>query len=117
MREAIRDKARLEHIVQAIDYVEEFTRGVSREQFSNDVMRRFAVIKNIEIIGEASYMLTNEFRDAHGQVPWRKIIAMRHVLVHGYCQINDDFLWLTIQEELAPLKSAIQSIIEAEFTQ
>lgn len=80
MREPIRDKARLEHILQAIDYIRQFTDGVTEDELRNDVMRRFAVIKNLEIIGEASYMLTKEFREKHSHIPWRQIINMRHIL-------------------------------------
>ncbi|TGX82498.1 DUF86 domain-containing protein [Palleniella muris] len=114
MREPIRDKARLEHILQAIDYIRQFTDGVTEDELRNDVMRRFAVIKNLEIIGEASYMLTKEFREKHSHIPWRQIINMRHILVHGYCQIKDEMLWDTIKEDIQPLKDEVTKLLENE---
>ena len=61
MREQVRDKGRLEHILQAIDKVFEFTKDVKREDFKKDSILYFAIVKNIEIIGEASYMLSLDF--------------------------------------------------------
>jgi uncharacterized protein with HEPN domain len=84
MREKVRDKSRLEHILDAIDKALEFTENDDFEEFKRSALLRFAVIKASEIIGEASYSLTNEFRDSHPEVDWRKIINMRHILVHGY---------------------------------
>jgi uncharacterized protein with HEPN domain len=53
---------------------------------------RFAVIKNLEIIGEASYLLTKEFKSRHDSIEWKDIIGMRHILVHGYYQISDEII-------------------------
>lgn len=107
MRERSRDPERLEHIVEAIGNVEEFTAGVAREDFFRDKMRYFAVVKNIEIIGEAANMLTEEFRRDHPETPWRGITAMRNVIVHDYINISEDLLWETVQHDLAPLKQQV----------
>ncbi len=58
-------------------------------------MRYFAIMKNVEIIGEAANMLTPGFRQQHTELPWKQIIGMRHILVHGYAQVSDMKLWLT----------------------
>ena len=110
MREIIRDKGRLEHILQAIDCIFEFTENVTYEDFIANKMLKFAVIKNIEIIGEASYKLTKKFCQAHKEIEWDIIIKMRHVLVHGYYQIEDKFAWFVVQNELKPLREKIQKI-------
>ena len=115
MREKIRDKGRLEHILQAIDYIFEFTKNVTYEDFIGNKMLTFAVIKNIEIIGEASYRLTKEFQKKHKEIEWDIIVKMRHVLVHGYYQIEDRFAWFVIQNDLHPLKGKIQQIYEQEY--
>ena len=73
MREQVRDKGRLEHILQAIDKVFEFTKDVKREDFKKDSILYFAIVKNIEIIGEASYMLSLDFKDAHPDTNWNVI--------------------------------------------
>jgi len=112
MRETIRDKGRLEHILQAIDNVFEFANNVTYEDFIANKMLKFAVIKNIEIIGEASYKLTQKFCQEHKEIEWDIIVKMRHVLVHGYYQIEDKFAWFVVQNELQPLKEKIQKIYD-----
>jgi len=110
MREKIRDKGRLEHILESIDYIIDFIKGISFEDFKADMKLRFAIIKNIEIIGEASYMLSKELREQHPEISWRKIINSRHVLVHGYYQIKLEIIWEIIQKDLLPLREQIQTL-------
>jgi len=76
---------------------------------------RFAIIKNLEIVGEASYLLTKNFRQANTTVEWDEIIGMRHILVHGYYQIKDEIIWETIVSELLPLKQKISALLEDLF--
>ena len=115
MREKIRDKGRLEHILESIDYIIDFTKGISFEDFEKNIILRFALIKNMEIIGEASYMLTKEFREQHTEVPWRIIIDLRHILVHGYYQIKIETIWKIIQKDILPLKEQIQVLYDNEI--
>ena len=84
MREAIKDKGRLEHIIDSIYKALEFTENVSFDEYKTNAMLRYAVVKCVEIVGEASYKLSNEFRAQHPEIEWNKIITMRHILVHGY---------------------------------
>lgn len=112
MRERVRDKGRLEHILQAIDKVFEFSSGVKREDFQKDSILYFAIVKNIEIIGEASYMLSLEFKDSHPDTDWQVIIAMRHFLVHGYYQVDPEEVWNVIEQDLQPLKDQILEYIK-----
>lgn len=65
MREQLRDKSRLEHILEAIDRLETFAGNLSREELEADVLRYYGIVKNIEIIGEAANMLTNDFKSLH----------------------------------------------------
>ena len=108
MREKPKDINRLSHIIEAIDNLFEFTKGISFDGYKGNKILRFAVIKNLEIIGEAAYLLTNEFKEKHPEVEWKVIIGMRHVLVHGYYQISDEMVWATIQTELLPLKEKVE---------
>ena len=112
MRERVRDKGRLEHILQAIDKVFEFSNGVKREDFQKDSILYFAIVKNIEIIGEASYMLSLEFKDSHPDTDWQVIIAMRHFLVHCYYQVDPEEVWNVIEQDLQPLKDQILEYIK-----
>ncbi len=111
MREELKDKTRLLHMLEAIDNVFEFVDGVSFEEYKLNKILRFAVIKNLEIIGEAAYLLTKDFRQAHSEVEWIPVIGMRHVLVHGYYQIKDEIVWATIQTELHPLREKVTQIM------
>ena len=104
MREKPKDKERLLHMIEAIDNIFEFVSGKSFEVYKSDKILRFAVIKNLEIVGEAAYLLTKDFKLKHGSVEWNDIIGMRHILVHGYYQIKDEIIWATIETELRPLK-------------
>lgn len=112
MRELFRDPARLGHILESIDRIFDFTRGVTLAEFQRNTMMKFAVIKNLEIIGEAAYMLTDEFKKSHSEVNWMPVIKMRHVLVHGYYQIRDEIVWEVIQNDLVPLREKIIGYLE-----
>lgn len=114
MREKIRDKGRLEHILAAIERIERFSANKSFESLSKDELTYFALVKCVEIIGEASYMLTNEFRESHPQTEWRDIVAMRHVLVHGYYQVSVKQVWKVINEDIPSLKAQIQGYLSEE---
>ena len=84
MREPLRDKSRLEHILEAIERLQMYAGQLSREELEADVLRYYGIVKNIEIIGEAANMLTTRFKDAHPDVAWRDISGMRNFLVHEY---------------------------------
>lgn len=116
MREPLRDSARLEHIIEAIERVEEYTKDVSRTSFDADKMRIHATAYNIQIIGEAVYKLSNEFKSTHLGTPWRLIEKMRHILVHDYFTVDLDFVWLVITEDLTPLKEQVTEYLK-EFEQ
>ena len=114
MREPERDKGRLIHIYLSAGRVAEFTEGRTREDLDSDPILFFAVVKNVEIIGEAAYMLTPEFKEKHPEIPWQKIIGMRHVLVHGYATITRDYLWKVSLKDVPVLKDQIVQLIPPE---
>lgn len=111
MREKIKDLDRLLHIKEAIDNVFEFMEGKTVDDLAHDKLLFFGVVKNIEIIGEASYMLTKEFIDKHPITPWIDIIRMRHVLVHGYYTASPIFIFDTCKNDLSVLRLQIESYI------
>lgn len=104
MREPKRDNGRLQDIIQAANHIIAFTDGYSLKELSEDKLRYFAVAKNVEIIGEASYMLSTAFKESHPYIPWNDIIKMRHVLVHGYATVLPELLWETALEDVPKLK-------------
>ena len=111
MRELVRDKNRLEHILDHIGKVLSAANGKTFVEFDNDPILFGAIAYYTMIIGEAAYMLTKEFKEAHSSIPWRQIEGMRHHIVHGYAQIRKDMLWNVVQEDLCPLKSQIEEIL------
>lgn len=111
MREAVKDRGRLEHMLVAIGNVEEFTKGICADEFVSSKILFYAVVKNIEIVGEATYMLTNEFKQTNKSIPWQVIEKMRHILVHGYYSISPEKVWETVQEDLPVLKKEILSLL------
>ena len=113
MREPVRDKGRLLHILEAISKVQDYTREVeTKEALDGDPMRKHATTYNIQIIGEAIYKLTSEFKANHPNTPWRMIEKSRHILLHDYYQVNIDILWSIIQEDMAPLKAQIEEYLK-----
>ena len=112
MREPIRDKEPLEHILQAITYVEEGQQKFTPEQIEHDHIIYYGFVKQLEIIGEATYKLTQEFRASHPATPWGKIEGMRHVLVHGYYAIHFIQMYRVITNDLPILKPQIEAYIK-----
>ena len=114
MRERIRDKDRLVHMLTAIDNLMEGSKRYTVEQAEKDSIIFFGFVKQVEIIGEATYKLTKEFRAAHPEIEWDVIENMRHVLVHGYYAITPHKVWHVIQNDLPVLRPQIERFIEEE---
>jgi len=108
MREHSRDRGRLEDIVKYAQNVNVIISGISYEEFTKDIRIYYSVMKNIEVIGEAANMLTRHFRETHAELPWRQIVSMRNVLVHGYAQVSDADLWQTATNDIQPLCEQVQ---------
>lgn len=111
MRENVRDRDRLEHIVEAITNILDFADGKTKEELEADKLRYYGIVKNIEIIGEASYKLTRAFCNQHPETPWEFIAKMRHVLIHDYYQIEPREVWKVIQDDLHPLRDQVAHYI------
>ena len=111
MKEPARDKGRLEHMLEATLNVLDYVNGKSYEQVIGTPLIKHAVTYNIQIIGEASYWLTDEFKASHPDTAWRMIEKTRHILVHDYYQINNDILWSIITDDLVPLKEQLERYI------
>lgn len=109
MREPERDPGRLQDILSAAENVSEFVEGLDFERFCSDKLHYFAILKNVEIIGEAAYMLSDVFKDSHPEIPWKEIIRMRHVLVHGYAVVLPELLWETVQVDIPTLVSLLKN--------
>lgn len=87
IREPLRDRERLEHIKGAIDRISRYVTDKTYEDMVSDDMMYYAVVKNIEIIGEAANMLTQDFQQTHPETPWKMVKGMSNYIVHEYFQI------------------------------
>ena len=116
MREHNRDRERLEHIQECLERIARYTADVTMEHLMADDMRYYAVVKNIEIIGEAANMLTADFRDAHPETPWKMLSGMRNYIVHEYFQIDNDVIRDVLRNDLPQLgKQIAKYLAETEW--
>ena len=111
MRERIKDKNRLQHIIESIDTILQRTEGLSYEDFSSDKMLFGGIVYYTLIIGEAAYKLTKPFTELNPQVNWQEIADMRHHLVHGYYQVDSTIVWAVVQNDLKPLREQVALIL------
>lgn len=107
MREPLKDRIRLEHILAAIKNIFQYTDGKTIQQLNDDTMLFYATVKNVEIIGEAAYHLTRAFCKEHPETPWRAVMRMRNILVHDYYKIRLNEVWNVVQNDLKPLHDQV----------
>ncbi|MDY0313226.1 MAG: DUF86 domain-containing protein [Desulfobacterales bacterium] len=103
----------LDMLIAARDAVE-FLRTSSREEFEQNRMQLWAVTKAIEIVGEAASRVSQPFRMDHPEIPWEKIIGMRHRLVHGYFEIDRERVWKTTKAHLPSLIATLEKLVPPE---
>ncbi|MCL2027489.1 MAG: DUF86 domain-containing protein [Bacteroidales bacterium] len=111
MKEKPRDIERLQHMLDAVNDILEFTANHSFDDFCANKMMKHAVYRNLTIIGEAANLLTKDFREMHNTISWPQIIGMRHVLVHGYYEVECSVVWDTIENDLPKLRDEIRKKI------
>lgn len=114
MKKPLDDEARLRHILQAIDYVEEFMEGKTKNDLYTEPMLRFAVERQLEIIGEAANRLSDQLKAGYPETEWRKIVAFRNFVVHEYFGIDLNLVWDIVQTKIKPLRAAILTILGEE---
>lgn len=103
------DRIYVEHMLECIQNIEEFTTE-GREAFLNSKLVQAGVIRNLEIIGEATKRLSSDIRDRHSQIPWKKMSGMRDVLIHDYMGVDIGLIWNVVAKELPVLKQQLQSM-------
>lgn len=105
------DTVYLRHILDAIEQVEDYLRGVSSDQFMQTRIVQDAVVRRLEIIGEASRNVSGEFQQAHPEVPWGQIIGLRNRIIHAYFNVNLQIVWEIAKNDLPPLKQELRRIL------
>jgi uncharacterized protein with HEPN domain len=113
MRGKLGDRVRLNHIFDAIIEVESYLVNADFDTFLNNSMMRFACIKQMEIIGEASDHISEEIKTQFSEIEWSQIKGMRNVFVHEYFGVDSKLVWEIIKDDLPDLKHKVQSIINS----
>ena len=100
----------LQHILGSIDLIDNFVLGLDKNKFSKNIEKQFAVIRGLEIIGEAVKNLSEETKINHPEIVWREIAGTRDILIHSYFSVDLDLVWDIIQSDLPKLKTQIKII-------
>ncbi len=108
------DQELLRHIQEEIEFVRNTTTGKTKEEVVNDPMQRRAIIRSLEIIGEAAKKLSVPFKTEHAQIEWRKIAGTRDKLIHDYIGVDYDIVWSIVSSKLPELQWYISEILKEE---
>ena len=104
------DKVYISNIIDAIDRILDYTEGVTQEEFKKENMIQDAVVRNFEIIGEATKNISSELRDDNDHIPWKNMAGMRDKLIHNYMGVDLDAVWKTIEDILPSLREDISNL-------
>jgi uncharacterized protein with HEPN domain len=109
------DVAYLQHIAVAIHRIRSYTSS-GKDHFLSDSKTQDAVIRNLEVIGEAAKRLSETSRQAAPLIPWKQIAGMRDVLIHNYFGVQLDRVWQVVERDLTPLESAVNALLNSDGT-
>ena len=101
----------LRHILEAIEKIGRYTKDLSSETFRNNDLVADGVVRELEIIGEASAHLDEAFRQQHADIPFAEIVGMRNRLIHEYFGVNLDLVWKTVTDNLPLLREKIRKLL------
>lgn len=99
-------------MIDAAVSLEQFVAGKKRGDLEADRMLLFAVIRAIEVIGEAASQVNDETKDTAPEIPWIAIVGMRNRLIHGYFDVDTNVVWKTITEEIPTLLRSLRALVE-----
>ena len=105
------DKLYLAHIADAITQVLSYTAG-GRQEFMKNRMIQDAVLRNFEVIGEATKRLSDKAKSRCPDIPWRRVAGLRDVLIHDYMGVDLEEIWRVVEQHLPALRTAIQRLLE-----
>lgn len=108
------DKLYLSHILDAIEDIQKYVSDLTVDQFmlTDEQIVRDAVVRKLEIIGEAAKHFSEKFKTKHSDIPWKEIVGMRDNLIHEYFDVAWDIVWSTVKEDLPPLKNKLLIILK-----
>lgn len=105
------DAVYVEHMLDAVETIETYTEDQTADTFRGNPLVQDAVIRQLEILGEAAKRLSSATRDQFDDVPWRDITGMRDKLIHGYFGVDVDVVWKTVREDVPELKHQLEQIV------
>jgi len=109
--ESLKNGQRLYHIIQAGERIFRSIDGITKDDFYANEDKQGNVVRCLEIIGEATNHLSEEILTAHDDIPWHAIVGMRNNLIHGYNEVNYEFVWATVQNDIRPLIDRAKQIL------
>ena len=105
------NKVFLEHILESIEFIENYTGGLSENNFFSSTEKQDSVIRRLEIIGEAARNLADNFKTANTHIPWRDIADFRNVLIHEYFGVDKEKVWAVVKNDLPGLKKELKVLV------
>lgn len=102
----------LQDILKSIEYIQRFLDGVSEDEFYENVEKQDAVLRRLEIIGEAVKHLPKEIRENYPNVPWRQVAGMRDIIIHEYFGVTLGMIWIVATEDILDLKENVEKILD-----
>lgn len=106
----------IEHIIESIQLIEEYTLHLNAEKFQKNKAMQDAIIRRLEIIGEAVKNIPTSFKAHHPDVPWKQMAGMRDILIHEYFDVDLSLTWSVVQRELPTIKEKFSLILEIGTT-
>ena len=102
------DSFYIDHILQSVDNILEYTKELTKKDFSKNKLVQDAVIRNFEIIGKATKKVSDDYKQVNFEVPWKEMSGMRDKLIHDYIGVDIAVIWKTIKEDLPSLKKVLE---------
>ena len=106
------DLTLIKHILDNINNIESFSKDLKKEGLSKDELKQYALIRAIELIGEAAKNITKNMKEKHNEVPWKDIIGSRDRIIHQYFGINLEIIWNIIKKDIPKLKVNLDKILK-----
>ncbi len=104
------DIAYIDHIINCIKKIRKFVKGIDKKEFAKNELIQDAIIRNFEVIGEASKKISPDFKKTYYNIPWKEISGMRDKLIHDYLGVDINVIWKTIEHDLPILQKELKKI-------
>jgi uncharacterized protein with HEPN domain len=106
-----RDEGYLLDILNEARFVQSFIQSIDQEMFKQDALRQRAIVRSIEVIGEAARRISTEFQEQHPEVPWHAMIGMRNRLIHEYDTVDLEIVWEVAQGDIPELIALVEPLV------